>query len=360
MPFTGARIPADADRSLAESAAWRLWERAARASSDPGGMVFTVNDLCARWLAHAQEYYRESHEAVTLSCGMRTFREMFGNRPVESMTHPDMIELRKRLVGRGLSRVTVNKYMGHVKRMAAWATDERLMSPQVKAELTAISPLKRNRSAARETAPVGSVPDDVIEKTCARLPRSLADMVRVHRLTGMRPDEVCRLAWPDIERREDVWVFRPGRHKEAWRNLPRVVVIGPRAQRILGKYAGDGFVFTPQMSVDEHYREAIEAAKCHRPPEKVGGAPRRVGERWETGAYARAVGRAAEAAGVPHWHPNQLRHSCATAVRRRFGIAAAGAVLGHSQGLRITDRYSFEAAEDEAVAAAAPAMLEMG
>jgi integrase len=34
---------------------------------------------------------------------------------------------------------------------------------------------------------------------------------------------------------------------------------------------------------------------------------------------------------VPHWHPNQLRHTHGTEVRRRFGLEAAQVALGHAQ-----------------------------
>lgn len=92
-----------------------------------------------------------------------------------------------------------------------------------------------------------------------------------------------------------------------------------------------------------------------------GMLPRIPGDRWDCHAYARAIRRVCEDLGIPHWSPNQLRHTCATEVRRRFGLAAARAVLGHSAGgMMITDRYSFEAAEDEALRDATPAMLALG
>ena len=34
---------------------------------------------------------------------------------------------------------------------------------------------------------------------------------------------------------------------------------------------------------------------------------------------------------LPHWHPNQLRHSLGTEVRQKFGLEAAQVVLGHSK-----------------------------
>lgn len=42
---------------------------------------------------------------------------------------------------------------------------------------------------------------------------------------------------------------------------------------------------------------------------------------------------------VPRWHPNQLRHSVATAILRQFGIEAAQTVLGHSKA-NVTEIYA--------------------
>ena len=42
---------------------------------------------------------------------------------------------------------------------------------------------------------------------------------------------------------------------------------------------------------------------------------RKAPEYYDRHAYAGAVARACENSGVPHWHPNQLRHSKATEVR---------------------------------------------
>jgi integrase len=48
---------------------------------------------------------------------------------------------------------------------------------------------------------------------------------------------------------------------------------------------------------------------------------------------------ACRAVEIPHWHPNQLRHTAATKQRREFGIDAARAVLGH-RSPAVTDIYA--------------------
>ena len=44
-------------------------------------------------------------------------------------------------------------------------------------------------------------------------------------------------------------------------------------------------------------------------------------------------------AGVPHWHPNQLRHTKATEIRRDAGLDAARVVLGH-RSPQMTEVYA--------------------
>ena len=39
---------------------------------------------------------------------------------------------------------------------------------------------------------------------------------------------------------------------------------------------------------------------------------------------------------LPHWHPNQLRHSAATMIRKEFGLEAAGH-FGPQSGRRDAD-----------------------
>ncbi len=60
---------------------------------------------------------------------------------------------------------------------------------------------------------------------------------------------------------------------------------------------------------------------------------RQAGEQYTKDAYRWAVVRACEKAKVSAWHPHQLRHNCATKVRRLHGLDGAIAVLGHKIGI---------------------------
>ena len=64
------------------------------------------------------------------------------------------------------------------------------------------------------------------------------------------------------------------------------------------------------------------------PAQREGGKPVKI----DRDGYRRAVAQACRAAGVPHWHPHQLRHSRATEVQRIYeSDAQAAAAIGTSE-----------------------------
>ena len=56
--------------------------------------------------------------------------------------------------------------------------------------LASVAGLRRGRTEAREKPPVRPVPDKVVERVLPHLSPTVATMVRVQRLAGMRPQEV--------------------------------------------------------------------------------------------------------------------------------------------------------------------------
>ncbi len=97
--------------------------------------------------------------------------------------------------------------------MFKWGVSQELVPASIYHALQAVDGLRKGRSPAKETGPVLPVPDAVVEATLELLPEVVRDMVRLQRLTGCRPGEVCQLRPADIDRREDVWVCRPAEHK---------------------------------------------------------------------------------------------------------------------------------------------------
>ena len=362
-PGSDHAMRSDRPREMAVEAAHRLWEKATRQQKAAPTTGVTVDDLCGAYLRHCVVYYHgEGGEAATCTCALRAFRELHGSRRVAELVHTDMLAVRDALVRQGLARVTVNRYMGIIcNRLMPWALDEGLVRAVVKAELSQVQPLKRGRCEAPDRPPVHPVDDATIGKTAERMMPNTADMVRVHRLTGMRPEEICSMKWADIDTSAEPWVYRPREHKNAWRGQVRVVLIGPRARAILNAHRDTEHPFSPVAAVYELMKQRRAAATspsrvCRADPH----ATRRPREAWDTCAYTKTIRAACRRAGVDPWTANQLRHAFATEVRRKFGLEACRAVLGHSNGARVTDRYSFEAAEDEIIKAASAAVEALG
>ena len=107
-------------------------------------------------------------------------------------------------------------------------------------------------------------------------------------------------------------------------------------------------------------RRAARATPLYGKRKDAPHVPRVLGERWTSDAYGRTIRAACERAGIEPWGANRLRHTFGTEVRRAFGLDAAKAVLGHTDGGCITDVYTFDAVEDETVRRAAPAVEALG
>ena len=366
-PGSDHTLAADRPRAMAEQAAARYWEAQTRQLRKGDTPAVTVDDVCAAWADHAAQYYRRpdgsaTSEVAQVVIGVRLFRQMYGRAAIAELTHADVMRWRDALERSGVARTTVNKRVGILKRMMAWALDAGHIDARTKVELSQVTTLKRGRCLAHETAPVRPADDDAVRKAVAVMMPNTADMVRLQRWTGMRPEEVCCFTWADVDTSATPWVYRPAQHKNKWRNQPRVVLIGPKAREVLERHRGTAVPFGPAQAMLEYFKAKREAAVS---PSRYSRAdpdcPRKPGAVWTPGNYAKTIGKACRRAGVPTWGPNRLRHAFATEVRRSFGLDACRAVLGHSAGGGcVTDRYSFEALEDEIIHAAAPAVEALG
>lgn len=225
------------------------------------------------------------------------------------------------------SRSTVNDTIARVRQMFRWAVARELVGPDRLQALQALEPILPGQTKAVERPPVTAVPDEVFEATLPHLSSVLADLLRVARLTGTRPGEICRITARHIDMTKPVWIYSPPRHKNEWRGHERDVAIGPRAQAILRRYIGNRAIDDPLFSP----REAIRARGRRASPI--------VRDHYDADSVRRAVERACTDHGLPVWTPNRLRHARLEEVRDQFGLDAAQAVGGHKHA-RITEIYA--------------------
>lgn len=256
--------------------------------------------------------------------------------------------------------------------------------------------LQLGRTPARESEPVQPVDDAVVEATLPHLNRHVRGLVEFQRLTGCRPGEACLIRRRDLDTGGSVWLYRPSHHKLAYRGKPRIIAIGPKTQEVVREFFTtdlDAYLFSPLRAVEDHLAKRASnrvtplfPSHIKRNIEKRVKCPRRSPEQhYTTQSYGRAIARACDHAFPPpehllqregetlaqwksrlgekgrrelaewrseqRWHPNQLRHTFATRVRKQHGLEAAQVLLGHSRA-DVTQIYA-ERNESLAVAVAA-------
>ncbi|QDV73636.1 tyrosine-type recombinase/integrase [Botrimarina mediterranea] len=341
----GAEPPSDGPPAAAEVTVQTLRERRV------GGHAITLNELILVFVDHARRYYRKNgkvtREAEMIEEVLGLLRKRYGRLAAERFGPVLLKELREAMISDlDWSRKHLNKQVSRLVRMFKWGVENELLAPDIHAALNAVPGLKKGRSDARETTGVCCVDDAVVAKTVKCLPEVIADMVRLQRLTGSRPGEVCAVRPGDIDRTGQVWVYTPLAHKTDHHELCRVVMIGPQAQKLLAPYllrAEDAYCFTPSESEKKRY-EALAAQRKSplRSRDRVGAARRAAREYapcYSADTYRHAVQRGCRRAGVEQWSPNQLRHTAATAIRKRYGLEAAQVVCGH-ESADVTQVYA--------------------
>jgi integrase len=370
-------------RVLAE---WEVGGRRLPARSAEGSAPdLTVNELILAYWRWAEAYYvkegKPTSEQATIRHALRFVRRLYGHTPAKEFGPPALKAVRQemvrhpvtrtvkvrdpqtgetkeevRLLRQGLARRFINKQVQRVCRMFAWGVEEGLVLVTVYQALRCVRGLRKGKGQAREKARVGPVPEAHVEAVLPLVPPPVRTMIEVQRLCGCRPQDVVQLRAIDIDMTGAVWEFRPRRYKTEHHNedadpdRERIVFLGPRAQALLKPYLTlnvTDYLFSPKRAEEQRRQEQRRARKTPLWPSHVKHQERRRGRRpraalrncYDVASYRRAVRRACEKAGVPVWFPLQLRHCRGTEIRKRYGLEASQAVLGHSE-LGVTQVYA--------------------
>lgn len=200
----------------------------------------TMNEVALAFWNHAERYYRRpdgttTNELVEYRYTLRVLTDSHGGTPAREFGPLALKAVRQRMVDRRWKRSTVNNRVRRIKHLFKWAVENELVPPAVHQALAAVAGLPKGRGYAPEPAPVGPVSDGDVEATLLFVPAVVRAMIRVQRLTGMRPGEVVALRPAEVDASGPVWVYRPRHHKTAHKGRERVVAIGPRAQAVLAE-----------------------------------------------------------------------------------------------------------------------------
>jgi len=276
---------------------------------------------------------------------MRPVIDLYGTAAAQDFGPKALKSVRDKIIATGLRRGTINQRIGVIKRAFAWGVAEELIPPSVHHGLSVVKGLRWGKSAAREGEPVKPVPAHIVDAATKFLPPTIQAMVKLQDLTGMRSGEMVIMRTCDIEITQDgkPWFYRPARHKTMNHGHQRVVAIGPKAQEVLQPFLKadvQAYVFSPMQAQAERDAARRAARKTKVQPSqlcrKKARPMKHPGLRYTTASYRRtldyATKLAIKAGLLPkdtRWHPHQLRHSCATRIRKEYGLDAVRALLGH-------------------------------
>jgi hypothetical protein len=174
--------------------AWMATGRSPRQLAQAAGP--SVNEVLLGYWRFAEGYYPSRNgdckgELERIAYAMKPLKELYGTALSTEFGPLALKAVRLKMIEAGLCRTTVNQRVGCIKRIFKWAASEELVPPGVYHGLQSVEGLKRGRSAAKESEPVRPVPDDHVDAVLPFLPPTVAAMVRLHRLTGMRSGELC-------------------------------------------------------------------------------------------------------------------------------------------------------------------------
>lgn len=309
----------------------------------------TVAELLDGYLGHAERYYRhDSNHVGYLKRLIKVVRELYADHPAAEFGPRKLQTVREAFIRKGWVRPKVNEAVRNVIAIFSWGVEQEMIPGGVVHALREVRSLRRGHTDAPESRVVRAVPQPDVDATVAVMVPVLRDMITVQRLTGARPGEICKMTPGQIDRRGDVWLYRPAEHKTAHHGHDRVIPIGPKAQAVLRPYllrAADSPCFSPREARAQHLDERHEQRTT---PTHQGNRPdvfkrerllSETGEQYDVTAYRHAVHRACTRAGVKAWSPHQLRHLTGDTVREQFGIDGVQAILGHRH-CRISEVYA--------------------
>ena len=142
-------------------------------------------------------------------------------------------------------------------------------------------------------------------------------------------------------------MYTPGGHKTEHHGRERRIFLGPRARQVLRPWLRDdpaAYLFSPREAMEERWAEQRRNRKTPLTP-SASARPRKPNPKrvlrdyYSPRAYHHAIGYGCRRAGVPPWHPHQLRHNAATWLRKEFGLDVARVMLGHTSAA-VTQVYA--------------------
>lgn len=310
--------------------------------------AMTVNEALVKFYAYAEIFYRRPDGTDTGSVNnfrnaLRPLRERYGYQSLDSIGPTELKAIRQAWINEKLTRVYINTSVRKIVQFFRWCVGEEYAKPETLGKLRGVTGLEAGRSAAVDNEQRTPIPDKLFSDTLKHLRPTLADLLRVVRLTGCRPSEIARMRPMDLQADGDLLLYVPRYHKTQHHGKLREIVIGPRAAKIVKKYLKGRdhavVVFSPADSERQRNLELRAKRKSKRFRPLKADPKGTASKQYRTASLNLALIRACKKHGLEQWSAGRLRHSMATQINKRFDMKAASAILGHSRAAT-TMRYA--------------------
>lgn len=266
----------------------------------------SIRDVIPKYLEYLEESYpKECKEPVAIARALKTVLGFYGPLQADLFSPARLIELRAKWIAKPMSMTTVNRYHQYLLNMFQWLGMMDVISASVWHSLRTVKKLQPKRSAAKDPKKVHPVNWEHVEAIKDYVSDECWAIIMFQWHTGARSGEALKLTMNQIKDN----VYKPEKHKNLWRGHKREIHIGPQARELLIRWSKGK---SPDALVFEGYTSS---------------------------SYWKAVSRACNRAGVPHWHPHMIRHRVATSVRAKHGLDGAQVVMGHASA-RTTEIYA--------------------
>ena len=292
----------------------------------------TVKEVALQFLQYAEATKSKSNFTDYRIATMDFLVKHYGSVPADEFNAGCLNLTREAIIqSRRLCRVGINDYTRRIVTLFTWGVSVGMVDRMTAWELGTVKPLEPGYPGTFDHPEREYVSDDVIIRTLPLLPQTLQAMIKLQRLTAMRPSEVFGMQVGDIDQKSvpGIWLYRLASHKTQKKTgKKRVIPLNETEQALIapyleGKKPADA-VFCPQTAMRER-----------KPNMKVS---QRVGRFYNKDSYRVAVLRAIAKQNrrlpvdqqIPEWTPYELRHSAASAISVELGGEAATSQLGHT------------------------------
>lgn len=280
-----------------------------------------------------------------LVCGALSVAE-FGPKALQSVRKA-MIDARK-ANGKPWTRKTINERMKYVVKMFRWAVSEERAPVHLPAALECVEPLRRGQFGVPDGTKRTAVPLAHVKAIKDHVNPIVWAMVQVQMRMVARAGEVCAMRPIDIDTTGEIWIYKPTSHKTEHHGHALEKFISPECQEyikpLLAGRAVDAYLFDPREAYALQRAQDAEVRRRENQTDTPRKSGRKIGERYTTGSYGRAIERACRAAKVPKWTTHQLRHRGYSEAKKQIGVEKALLLLG-DKSARMDEVYGEKSRE---------------